>query len=93
MGKWDNKRIVLGVTGSIADYKAVSLLRFLVGEGANVSVVMTNAARQFVTPLTFEVLSKNAVNDELFAGKAPMSHLKLTENADLMLVAPATANT
>jgi len=93
MGKWDNKRIVLGVTGSIAAYKAVSLLRFLVGEGADVSVVMTNAARQFVTPLTFEVLSKNAVNDELFSGKAPLSHLKLTENADLLLVAPATANT
>ena len=64
MGKWDNKRIVLGVTGSIAAYKAVSLLRCLVGEGADVSVVMTTAARQFVTTLTFDVLSKNAVYDE-----------------------------
>ena len=78
MGKWDNKRIVLGVTGSIAAYKAVSLLRFLVGEGADVSVVMTKAARQFVTPLTFEVLSKNAVNNEVFSGKAPFPHLTLT---------------
>ena len=92
MGKWDNKRIVLGVTGSIAAYKAVSILRSLVGEGADVSVVMTGAASQFVTPLTFEVLSKNPVNNELFSGKDPMSHLTLTENADLVLVAPATAN-
>ena len=58
MGKWDNKRIVFGVTGSIAAYKAVSLLRTLVEEGANVSVVMTSSATQFVAPLTFEVLSK-----------------------------------
>ena len=92
MGKWDNKRIVLGVAGSIAAYKAISILRSLVGEGADVSVVMTNAAGQFVTPLTFEVLSKNPVNDELFTGRDPMPHLTLTENADLLLVAPATAN-
>jgi len=93
MGKWDNKRIVLGVTGSIAAYKAVSLLRSLVEEGANVSVVMTSSATQFVAPLTFEVLSKQPVYQELFSDRAPMPHLTLTESADLVLVAPATANT
>jgi phosphopantothenoylcysteine decarboxylase/phosphopantothenate--cysteine ligase len=92
MGKWDNKRIVLGVTGSIAAYKAVSLLRTLVGEGANVSVVMTSSATQFVTPLTFEVLSKQPVYQELFSERDPMLHLTLTESADLLLVAPTTAN-
>ncbi|MFB3071018.1 MAG: flavoprotein, partial [Nitrospirales bacterium] len=93
MGKWDNTRIVLGVTGSIAAYKAVSLLRSLVEEGANVSVVMTSSATQFVAPLTFEVLSKQPVYQELFSDRAPMPHLTLTESADLVLVAPTTANT
>lgn len=92
MGKWNNKRIVLGVTGSIAAYKAVALLRTLVGEGANVSVVMTSSATQFVAPLTFEALSKQPVYRELFAERDPMPHLTLTESADLLLVAPATAN-
>jgi phosphopantothenoylcysteine decarboxylase / phosphopantothenate---cysteine ligase len=93
MGKFDNKRIVLGVTGSIAAYKAVSLLRTLVGEGAEVSVVMTSAAKQFVTPLTFEVLSKRPVYADLFSESEAMPHLRLTELADLVLIAPATANT
>ncbi len=86
------KRIVLCVTGSIAAYKAVSLLRTLVGEGAEVSVVMTESATQFVTPLTFEVLSGRPVLQRLFAGAHPLPHLKVTEEADLVLVAPATAN-
>lgn len=86
------KRIVLCVTGSIADYKAVSLLRTLVEEGAEVSVVMTSSATQFVAPLTFEVLSGRPVLQRLFAGDQPMPHLQATENADLVLVAPATAN-
>ncbi|MDT7042042.1 bifunctional phosphopantothenoylcysteine decarboxylase/phosphopantothenate--cysteine ligase CoaBC [Candidatus Nitronereus thalassa] len=93
MGKFDNKRIVLGVAGSIAAYKAVSLLRTLVEEGAEVSVVMTLAAKQFVTPLTFEVLSKRSVSTDLFSESETMPHLRLTESADLVLVAPATANT
>ena len=93
MGKFDKKRIILGVTGSIAVYKAVSLLRTLVGEGADVTVVMTAAAKQFVTPLTFEVLSQRPVSDELFSDQKTMPHLTLTESADLVLVSPATANT
>ena len=93
MVKFDNTRIVLGVTGSISAYKAVSLLRTLVGEGAEVSVVMTAAAKQFVAPLTFEVLSKRPVYGDLFSGQDPMPHLTLTESADLLLIAPSTANT
>ena len=86
------KRIVLCVTGSIAAYKAVSLLRTLVQEGAQVSVVMTASATQFVAPLTFQVLSGRPVLQHLFADAEPMPHLRVTEEADLVLVAPATAN-
>ena len=86
------KRIVLCVTGSIAAYKALSLLRTLVEEGAEVSVVMTSSATQFVTPLTFEVLSGRPVLQRLFDDSRPLPHLKATEEANLILVAPATAN-
>jgi phosphopantothenoylcysteine decarboxylase/phosphopantothenate--cysteine ligase len=91
-GKFIGKRIVLGVSGSIAAYKAVSLLRALVGEGARVSVVMTEAATRFVTPLTFEVLSGRAVATDLFAAREEMLHLTLAEEADLVVIAPATAH-
>ncbi len=87
-----DKRIVLCVTGSIAAYKAVSLLRTLIEERAEVSVVMTDSATQFVAPLTFEVLSGRPVLQRLFADAQPLPHLRSTEGADLLLVAPATAN-
>ena len=86
------KQIVLGVTGSIAAYKAVSLLRTLAQEGADVSVVMTSAATQFVTPLTFETLSGRPVRQGLFVDAESMPHLQGTQEADLVLVAPTTAN-
>jgi phosphopantothenoylcysteine decarboxylase/phosphopantothenate--cysteine ligase len=86
------KRLVLGVTGSIAAYKAVSLLRLLVREGAAVSVVMTASAARFVTPLTFEVLSGRPVNQDLFEAHQEMRHLALPQEADAVLIAPATAN-
>lgn len=89
---WRGKRIVLGVTGSIAAYKAVSLLRTLAQEGADVSVVMTSAATRFVAPLTFETLSGRPVRQDLFAAEESMPHLQGTQEADLVLVAPATAN-
>jgi phosphopantothenoylcysteine decarboxylase/phosphopantothenate--cysteine ligase len=92
-GKLIGKRILLGVSGSIAAYKAVSLLRTLVGEGASVSVVMTEAATRFVAPLTFEVLSGQAVATDLFAAHQEMLHLTLAEEADLVVIAPATAHT
>lgn len=86
------KRIVLGVTGSIAAYKAVSLLRTLLREGATVQVVMTQAATKFVTPLTFEVLSGHPVSTDTFEAHQEMKHLSLPEQADAMVIAPATAN-
>lgn len=86
------RRLVLGVCGSIAAYKAVGLLRRLVKEGAEVSVVMTTAATRFVTPLTFETLSGRPVVTDLFASNQGMPHLALPERADAVIVAPATAN-
>lgn len=86
------KRIVLGVTGSIAAYKAVSLLRALLREGATVQVVMTQSATKFVTPLTFEVLSGHPVSTDLFEAHQEMNHLSLPEQADGIVIAPATAN-
>ncbi len=86
------KRIVLGVTGSIAVYKAVGLLRALVREGATVHVVMTQSAMKFVTPLTFEVLSGRSVSTDLFETHQEMKHLSLPEKADAVVIAPATAN-
>jgi phosphopantothenoylcysteine decarboxylase/phosphopantothenate--cysteine ligase len=86
------RRLVLGVTGSIAAYKAVSLLRAFTGRGASVAVVMTRAATRFVAPLTFEVLSGERVTTDLFEAHQEMKHLSLPEQADAIVVAPATAN-
>ncbi len=86
------KHIILGVTGSIAGYKAISLLRTLIQEGAEVTVVMTEAATRFVAPLTFEVLSQKQVLTNLFTPSDSMPHLTLPERADLLVIAPATAN-
>ncbi len=85
-------RIVLGVTGSIAAYKAVSLLRTLLREGATVQVVMTHSATKFVTPLTFEVFSGHPVSTDVFEAHQEMKHLSLPEQADAIVIAPATAN-
>lgn len=85
-------RLVLGVTGSIAAYKAVGLLRLLVREGAAVSVVMTGSATRFVTPLTFEVLSGQPVSQDLFEAHHEMRHLTLPQAADAIVIAPATAH-
>lgn len=86
------KRLVLGVTGSIAAYKAVSLLRALRTRGASVSVVMTSSATKFVAPLTFEVLSGQGVTTDLFEAREEMLHLTVPEGAHAIIVAPATAN-
>lgn len=90
----EGKKVVLGVSGGIAAYKAVELTRLLVKEGAQVYVVMTENAKQFVTPLTFEALSGHPVYHEIFGteASASMEHIRAAENADLMIVAPATAN-
>lgn len=87
-----NKNIILGITGSIAAYKAVSLLRQLKARKALVKVVMTRAAQKFISPLTFEVLSQERVYTDLFMPSHEMAHISLAESADLILIAPATAN-
>ena len=88
-------RIVLGVTGGIAAYKAAELLRRLTERGAEVQVVLTRGARQFVAPLTFATLSKRPVHTEVWGdGNTPaVDHVVLSDWADLLLVAPATAHT
>ena len=88
------KRIVLGVTGGIAAYKAAELLRLLIKQGATVQVVMTEAATHFVTPVTFQALSGNPVfTDQWDARKANnMAHIDLTRDADALLIAPASAD-
>jgi phosphopantothenoylcysteine decarboxylase/phosphopantothenate--cysteine ligase len=88
------KHIVLGVCGGIAAYKSVELLRLLVKQGAQVRVIMTKNARQFVGPLTFEALSGRKVCDDLFdtGEDAAIGHIKWAEEADAVVIAPATAN-
>jgi phosphopantothenoylcysteine decarboxylase/phosphopantothenate--cysteine ligase len=87
------RRILLGVTGSIAAYKSVALLRRLVSLGADVTVVMTDAAKRFVGPLTFQTLSGHPVYDDPFDPREEILHLTLADAADVFLIAPATANT
>lgn len=87
------KKILLGVTGSIAAYKAPLIVRLLVKQGAEVKVVMTPSAKDFVTPLTLSTVSKNPVIAELFTEDAWSNHVMLGRWADLMLVAPLSCNT
>jgi len=89
-----DKAIVLGVTGSIAVYKAVELASKLTQQGAGVDVVMTKAAQEFVTPLTFRSITHMPVVTEMFdlASEFSIEHVALAEKADLVVIAPATAN-
>ncbi len=88
------KRILLGVGGGIAVYRAVELMRLLIKQGAEVRCVMTRSAREFVTPLTFEALSGQKVHHELFdlTEEHGMGHIQLVRWADAVVVAPMTAN-
>jgi phosphopantothenoylcysteine decarboxylase/phosphopantothenate--cysteine ligase len=86
------KKILLGVTGSIAAYKSAFILRRLMTEGAEVTVVMTEAARKFIGPMTFQALSRRPVYHELFDSREEIVHLSLAQEADLIIVAPATAD-
>jgi phosphopantothenoylcysteine decarboxylase/phosphopantothenate--cysteine ligase len=88
------KNIVLGVTGGIAAYKAPELIRRLKQQGADVRVVMSNAAKAFITPLTLQAVSANPVSDSLLDPQAElaMGHIELAKWADLVLIAPATAD-
>jgi phosphopantothenoylcysteine decarboxylase/phosphopantothenate--cysteine ligase len=88
------KTVVLGVTGSIAAYKACELVRLFVKGGYDVHVVMTAHATEFVTPLTFRTLSRNPVENAMFADPLEWKpgHISLADAADVLVVAPATAN-
>jgi phosphopantothenoylcysteine decarboxylase/phosphopantothenate--cysteine ligase len=89
------KKILLGVTGSIAAYKSLELLRLYIKAGADVHVVMSPSAKKFITPLSFEALSRNRVLDdtnESWAGDQ-FNHIQLSQSSDIMVIAPASANT
>ncbi len=90
-----HKNIVLGVTGGIAAYKSADLVRRLKDQGANIRVVMTTSAQAFITPLTLQAVSGNPVSDSLLdpQAEAAMGHIELAKWADLIVIAPATANT
>ena len=94
MQRLQRKRIVLGVGGGIAAYKSAELVRRLRDQGAEVRVVMTRAAREFITPLTLQALSGHPVHHDLLdpAAEAAMGHIELARWADLVLIAPATAD-
>jgi len=93
-GSLSGRRVVVGVAGSIAAYKAVSLVRLLAERGAIVDVAMTPAATQFVTPLTFASLTHRRVVDDVMAldAEQQIAHVELAEGADAIVIAPATAN-
>ncbi|GAB3369632.1 bifunctional phosphopantothenoylcysteine decarboxylase/phosphopantothenate--cysteine ligase CoaBC [Spongiibacter taiwanensis] len=94
MKQLSNRQILLGVTGGIAAYKSAELIRRLKDAGADVRVVMTQAAQEFITPLTLQALSGNPVHTTLLdpEAEAGMGHIELARWADLILVAPASAN-
>lgn len=89
-----NKRVLLGVTGGIAAYKSAELVRRLQDQGADVRVVMTRAAAEFITPLTLQALSQHPVHSDLLnpETESAMGHIELARWADLVLIAPATAD-
>ncbi|MBT7261302.1 MAG: bifunctional phosphopantothenoylcysteine decarboxylase/phosphopantothenate--cysteine ligase CoaBC [Desulfobacula sp.] len=94
MTELQNKNILLGVTGGIAAYKAVELLRLFKKAGAGVNVLMTDSAQKFVGKTTFEVLSENPVLSDLFFDtESSVKHIELATRADAVIIAPATANT
>ena len=88
-----NKKILLGVSGSIAAYKATFLVRLLIKQGAQVKVIMTNAAKDFVTPLSLSTLSKNDVLSDIATDDSWANHVALGRWADVVLIAPLSCNT
>ncbi len=95
MSALNNKKILLGVSGGIAAYKAAEFCRLLGKQGAQVRVVMTDGAREFIHPLTFQALTGHRVYSEIFEADADnaMDHIELARWADVFIIAPATANT
>lgn len=93
MSSLSGKKIILGVSGSIAAYKAVYLVRLLAKQGASVRVMMTSSAKDFVAPLTFSTLSKSQVASDIHDGESWTNHVEWGLWADAMVIAPATAHT
>ena len=95
MLNFSNKNILLGVTGGIAAYKSAEIIRLFRKEGADVRVVMTESAKEFITPLTLQAVSGNEIHDSLLDIKAEsaMGHIELAKWADIILIAPCTAET
>lgn len=89
----EGKKIILGITGSIAAYKSIYLLRLLVKAGAEVKVILTPSAKDFVSPLTLSTLSRNPVLSDLFDEQSWSNHVMLGRWADLMIIAPLSCNT
>jgi len=92
----ENKNILVGVTGSIAIYKSLELIRLYIKAGANVKVIMSDGAKKFITPLTFETISQNKVLDdscEDWSCETPNNHIAIGKWADIFVLAPTTANT
>ena len=87
------KKIIIGVSGSIAAYKAAYLTRAFIKQGAEVKVIMTPSAKSFISPLTMSTLSKNPVYTDVIDDEAWNNHVDLGLWADVMIVAPATAST
>lgn len=89
-----SRHIVLGVTGSVAAYKAAEIARQLVKSGHRVHVILTKSAQEFITPLTFQSLTKEKVHTDMFekVDTPDIHHISLAKQADLVLLAPATAN-
>ena len=94
MQRLTNKRIILGITGGIAAYKSAELTRFYKSAGAEVRIVMTDAATAFITPLTLQALSGNPVHTTLLdpEAEAGMGHIELARWADIIVIAPASAD-
>ena len=90
----EGKKIILGITGSIAAYKAATLVSMLIKRKANVHVIMTQNATKFITPLTFETLSGNKVHTDTFdlSPDHSVHHISLVKDCDIFLIAPATSN-
>ena len=92
MRPFDGRRVLLGVTGGIAAYKSATLARELTLAGAEVDVVLTRSAREFVGAITFEALTGRPVHDQLVAAGHALDHIRLPRAAHVMVVAPATAD-
>ena len=93
-GMLEGKRILLIISGGIAAYKSLELIRLIRQEGASVRCILTKAATQFVTPLSVAALTGEKVYDDLFSltSESEMGHIQLSRDADLLVVCPATAN-